>query len=119
LSPAVLYSLAGAVLFCLGLYTVVTHANLIRKILAVNVMSAGVAMLLIAMARRAPDGMTDPVPHALVLTGIVVLVSATAFALSLACRVHAETGEAVLPPAGDGRTNRADSESEEENTAGH
>jgi multicomponent Na+:H+ antiporter subunit C len=111
--------LTGAALFCLGLYAVVTHAHLIRKILAVNVMSTGVAMLLIAMARRAPGGMPDPVPHALVLTGIVVLVSATAFGLSLACRVHAETGEAVLPPAGDDPSASADWDSEEETTAGH
>jgi multicomponent Na+:H+ antiporter subunit C len=38
----------------------------------------------------------DPVPHAMVLTGIVVAVSATAFALSLVRRLHARTGRVTL-----------------------
>lgn len=97
MSVTVLYSLAGVALFGLGLYGVIAHAHLLRKILAVNIMSTGVALLLIATARRMPKGAPDPVPHALVLTGIVVIVSATAFALALACRIHAATGEARLP----------------------
>ncbi len=97
MSVTVLYSLAGVALFGLGLYGVIAHAHLLRKILAVNIMSTGVALLLIAPARRASEGAPDPVPHALVLTGIVVIVSATAFALALACRIHAVTGEARLP----------------------
>lgn len=97
MTVAVLYSLAGVALFGLGLYAVIVHAHLLRKILAVNIMSTGVALLLIATARRVPDGAPDPVPHALVLTGIVVIVSATAFALALACRIKDERGEASLP----------------------
>jgi len=53
-------------------------------------MGAGVFMLLIAVAYRGPGLPPDPVPHALVLTGIVVAVSATALALALVRRLHAE-----------------------------
>jgi len=38
----------------------------------------------------------DPVPHALVLTGIVVAVSISAFALALARQIHAESGRTSL-----------------------
>lgn len=39
----------------------------------------------------------DPVPHALVITGIVVAVSATTLGLALMLQVQAETDHAVLP----------------------
>ena len=46
--------------------------------------------MLIAVAYRGPGVAPDPVPQALVLTGIVVAVSATALALALARRLTAE-----------------------------
>ena len=96
-----LYALAGIGLFVLGMFALLAVPHLLRRILGLNVAGAGVFMLLIAIAhpgRVATDaaGM-DPVPHALVLTGIVVAVSATALALALACRYHAETGRTALP----------------------
>ena len=45
-------------------------------------------VVLIAFARRVAGPVPDPVSHALVLTGIVVTVSATAVALALAVRLH-------------------------------
>jgi multicomponent Na+:H+ antiporter subunit C len=92
-----LYGMAGVALFGLGLYAVIAHAHLVRKILAINFMGNGIFLLLGAVARRAPDGMPDPVPHAMVLTGIVVAVSATAFSLALIRRIHSETGKPSLP----------------------
>ena len=47
-------------------------------------------------AARVAGDRPDPVPHAMVLTGIVVAVSATALALALACRIHQETGNARI-----------------------
>ncbi len=96
MNPALLYALAGVALFCLSLYAVIVQQHLLRKILALNIMGSGVFLVLVAMAGRNPGSPPDPVPHALVLTGIVVAVSATALALALACRVHAETGQAHL-----------------------
>jgi multicomponent Na+:H+ antiporter subunit C len=59
-------------------------------------MSNGVFLLLVALAGRGGE-QPDPVPHAMVITGIVVAVSATALALVLMLRVTAETGTAELP----------------------
>ena len=91
-----LYSMVGVGLFTLGLHGLIIHAHLLRKILAINVMGSGVFMVLVALANhtgRAPD----PVPHAMVITGIVVAVSATALALALMVRVRDETGLTRLP----------------------
>jgi multicomponent Na+:H+ antiporter subunit C len=44
-------------------------------------------MVLIAVAYGGAGGVPDPIPHALVLTGIVVAVSATALGLALGRRL--------------------------------
>ncbi|MBU0962126.1 MAG: cation:proton antiporter subunit C [Proteobacteria bacterium] len=92
-----LYSMTGLLLFAMGFFTLIVHSHPLRKILAVNVMSTGVFLILVATAYK-PLGMgqIDPVPHAMVLTGIVVSVSVTALALLLACRVQ-ETSNLDLP----------------------
>ncbi len=91
-----LYALAGAGLFFLGLFGLISYDHLLRKILAVNVLGSGVFLMLVGLARRGP-GLADPVPHAMVITGIVVAVSATALALVLMLAVTAETGRPALP----------------------
>ncbi|MGB5606129.1 MAG: NADH-quinone oxidoreductase subunit K [Gammaproteobacteria bacterium] len=90
LTAQVMYALTGCLLVALGLRTALLHGSLLHRVLALNVMGAGVFMLLIAVAYRGPGLPPDPLPHALVLTGIVVAVSATALALALARRLHAE-----------------------------
>ncbi len=92
-----LYALTGVALFGLGVYALMAHAHLIRKILGINIMGSGIFLLLVAVALRAPGAAPDPVPHAMVLTGIVVAVSATALALTLVSRIHTETGHTSLP----------------------
>jgi multicomponent Na+:H+ antiporter subunit C len=91
------YMIAGALLFCLGLFGVVARRHLLRKIIGLNVMSGGIFLLLIATARRNTIDVADPVPHAMVLTGLVVALAATAFALTLLRRIYRVTGHAVLP----------------------
>ena len=90
LTTQILYALTGCVIMALGLRGALLHASLLQRIVAINVMGAGVFMLLIAVAYRGPGLPPDPVPHALVLTGIVVAVSATALALALARRLREE-----------------------------
>ena len=92
-----LYALAGVVLLGLGLHALIVHASLLRKILAVNIMGSGVFLILVALARRAGGEHPDTVPHAMVLTGIVVAVSATALALNLMLKLGATTRNDVLP----------------------
>ncbi|MGB5539296.1 MAG: NADH-quinone oxidoreductase subunit K [Gammaproteobacteria bacterium] len=85
-----LYGLAGCLIVGLGLRSALLRAALLQRVIAVNVMGSGVFLVLIAVAYRGTDLPPDPVPHALVLTGIVVAVSATALALALARRLYAE-----------------------------
>jgi multicomponent Na+:H+ antiporter subunit C len=97
MSNVFLYALVGAGLFTLGLYALIVHQHLLRKILAINVLGSGVFLVLVALGGRTPGASSDPVPHAMVITGIVVAVSATALALALMLRVREETGRARLP----------------------
>jgi multicomponent Na+:H+ antiporter subunit C len=97
MSQTLFYSLAGVILFSLGLRGFLLYGHLIRKILAFNIMGSGIFLLLVGIAARNPEAPPDPVPHALVLTGLVVAVSFTAFALVLIRRIYAETGKTRLP----------------------
>jgi len=89
-----LYALAGMAVFAIGFYALLAQTHLLRRILALNVMGSGVFLVYITIAARTPGPIPDPVPHAMVLTGIVVSVCATGLALVLADR--------VLETAGDG-----------------
>lgn len=95
-----LYAFTGVTLLVLGLYAAIVHAHLIRKILAVNVMGSGVFLVFLSLAKRTGEGIPDPVPQAMVLTGIVVAVSATGLALILVCRIQAATGAPYLSGEG-------------------
>lgn len=103
MTPATLYAMAGVGLVGLGLFHLVASADALRRVVAVNVLSTGVASILIASAYRGPGAAADPVPHAFVLTGIVVLVSTTAAALALLRRLHDAENGAESPHDGEGR----------------
>lgn len=83
---------AGAAVFLIGLYGLFALPDLLRKIVAANIATGGVFLILLAAARTAEQQTADPVPQALVLTGIVISVSLTAFALSLLRRLVELTG---------------------------
>lgn len=91
------YAMMGVVLFAMGLLGLVLGRHPIRKILALNVMGTGIFLFLVATAARRPEGGPDPVPHAMVLTGIVVAVSATALGLALAGRIQPAPAETDTP----------------------
>jgi multicomponent Na+:H+ antiporter subunit C len=86
-TPTLLYALSGAALVAIGLAGAIAGRTLVRRILGLNILGTGIFVLIIALARRAAGETPDPVGHALVLTGIVVTVSATAVALALAVRL--------------------------------
>lgn len=83
-----IYAVSAGLLITLGVHAALTSQHLVRQILALNVASGGVFLLLISVAFRAGPGAADPVPQALILTGIVVAVCVSAFALAIARRVH-------------------------------
>ncbi len=87
---AELYGVAAALLFALGVIAAIRRQQLIQRLLALNVMGSAVFLFLITLAYRDPDPFPDPVPHAMVLTGIVVAVSITAFAVGLARRIESD-----------------------------
>ena len=59
----------------------------------VNISGSGIFLVFVAIAYRGGDATPDPLPHALVLTGIVVAVSATALALALGRRLRTTDDE--------------------------
>lgn len=87
-----IFGFAAACLVGLGLYGLIVHPSALRKILSFNVMGSGIFLLLGVIARRgaAAGLVADPVPQALVITGIVVAFSATALALMLARSLNDE-----------------------------
>jgi multicomponent Na+:H+ antiporter subunit C len=91
-----LYALTGALLFCVGLYGLVACRHLLRKVMALNISGGGVFLFLIAVAKRNLLEYADPVLHAMVLTGIVVALSATGFAIALVRRIFEQTRQTTL-----------------------
>jgi multicomponent Na+:H+ antiporter subunit C len=91
-----LFASAGIGLLVIGIWALVLRRHLIRKILALNVMSSGVFLLLVGAGAMSGAGV-DPVPQAMVITGIVVSISATALGLALVLRIAKSTGRALLP----------------------
>ena len=78
-----LYALCGLGLFAIGLRATLLEQQLLRRVLALNICGAGVFLTFVAIAYRGAEAPADPIPHALVLTGIVVAVSAMAMAVAL------------------------------------
>ena len=86
------------VLVVTGLYVVMANANLVKKVLGLNIFQVAVFILYISAGRleggTAPilaEGFSryaNPLPHVLILTAIVVGVATTALALALVVRIH-------------------------------
>ena len=110
MSEATIFGLCAAVLVGLGTYGLIVNPQPLRKILAFNVIGAGVFLLLGAIARRgAAFGMGgDPVPQALLITGIVVGFSATALAVALLLRLFDVTGSVTLSADAPARADKTD-----------
>lgn len=95
MTTGMIFALTGIALFVTGVAGVILQSHLLRKVIAFNVMGSGAFLVLVGLGQRA--GTADPVPQAMVLTGIVVSVAATALALALARRLLNLTGEMRFP----------------------
>lgn len=81
-----------------GFYMVIAHNNLIKKVVGLNVFQVAVFVFYISMGKikggTAPiledwiEVYSNPLPHVLILTAIVVGVATTAVALALVVRIH-------------------------------
>jgi len=84
-------------LMMVGLYTVISRGNLIKKVIGLNIFQVSVFFLYISIGTveggAAPiitEGVelySNPLPHVLILTAIVVGVATTALALALVVRI--------------------------------
>jgi multicomponent Na+:H+ antiporter subunit C len=90
-----IHGLAGITVFGIGLMGALAATDRLRRLVALKLCAVGAGVVLVAAAWRSPPETPDPVPHALVITGIVVMISAAAVALAIIRRLHsleAETG---------------------------
>ena len=87
MTRSLFFTLIAIGLFGIGFYGLLIPSRPIRRLLALNIMSSSLFLLLVALAWRT-DSPPDPIPHALVLTGLVISISATAFGLALIRQLH-------------------------------
>ena len=91
------------VLMMIGLYIVVSRGNLVKKIVGLNLFQTAVFMLYISVGKIIggtapiltgnPDEVySNPLPHVLILTAIVVGVATTALGLALIVRIRERYG---------------------------
>jgi multicomponent Na+:H+ antiporter subunit C len=95
MSAATLFGLCAAALVGFGLFGLIVEPMPLRKLLAFNLLGGGVFLLFGVVARRGADAEMggDPVPQALVITGIVVAFAATALGAVLLLRLSRASGE--------------------------
>lgn len=97
----------SAILFLVGLHGMLARTHLVRKLMAMNIMQVAVITFFIALSAKsgatAPiavehgppllaEAYINPLPHALMLTAIVVSVGTTGVALALLIRIHRQYG---------------------------
>ncbi len=89
-------------LMMVGFYTVIAYDNLIKKIIGLNIFQSAVFMMYISAGKvdggSAPifseniELYSNPLPHVLILTAIVVGVATTALGLALVIRIKEAYG---------------------------
>jgi multicomponent Na+:H+ antiporter subunit C len=97
----------AVLLLAIGLFGMLALRNLLRKLIAMSIMQVAVIVFFISVGAKtgahppvvaggdtAPQARAyvNPLPHALMLTAIVVSVSTTGVALALLVRIHGRYG---------------------------
>ncbi len=91
------------VLMMCGFYAVISRSNLVKKLVGLNIFQTAVFILYISMGKiiggTAPILVADPaavysnpLPHVLILTAIVVGIATTSLGLALVVRIHEAYG---------------------------
>lgn len=103
------HQIGVVVLMMVGLYIVIARDNLVKKMMGLNIFQSAVILFYVSMGKVAggtapivPSGMdhgehilySNPIPHVLMLTAIVVGVATTALGLSLVVRIQEAYGTA-------------------------
>jgi multicomponent Na+:H+ antiporter subunit C len=89
-------------LMMIGLYIVISHRNLLKKLIGLSIFQVGVFLFYISLGKvnggTAPiiaegvETYSHPLPHVLILTAIVVGVATLALGLALAVRIFESYG---------------------------
>ncbi|MHC4448340.1 MAG: cation:proton antiporter subunit C [Planctomycetota bacterium] len=90
------------VLMMAGFYVVISHGNLVKKIVGLNIFQTSVFILYISLGKvsgatapildEAYTEYSNPLPHVLILTAIVVGVATSALGLALIVRIREAYG---------------------------
>jgi multicomponent Na+:H+ antiporter subunit C len=96
--------LAVITLMMIGLYLMISRGNLVKKVMGMNIFQTSVILLYVSMGNvtgatapilvegGAPTVYSNPLPHVLMLTAIVVGVASSALGLALVVRVKEAYG---------------------------
>lgn len=90
------------IIFLIGFWIMLSHGNLIKKIIGMNIMESAIFLFFVAIG-YVKDGVApivdqpdaiyiNPLPSALIMTGIIVSVSVTAFALAIIVKLYQHYG---------------------------
>lgn len=102
------FAVVAVLLFGIGFMNLLLQQNLVKKVIGFNIMDSAVFLLMASLGYidggiapivgdRGFDPLyINPIPSGLVLTGIVVSVSITAFSLALIQRIYRQYGTVVL-----------------------
>ena len=102
------FAVTAVILFGIGFMNLLLQQNLLKKVVGFNIMDSAIFLLLASLGYidggiapivgdRGFDPLyINPIPSGLVLTGIVVSVSITAFSLALIQRIYRQYGTVVL-----------------------
>ena len=104
------FAVTAVLLFGIGFANLMLQHNLVKKVVGFNIMDSAIFLLLASQGyvagHTAPlvaEGVADaaalyinPIPSGLVLTGIVVSVSVSAFSLALIRRIYQKFGTVDL-----------------------
>ena len=86
------------ILFFLGVYGLVARRNIVKSIISIGIMETGIILFCVNINRTIdstpPIGMgtADPLPHALMITAIVIGVAITAAALTMFIHMYHRYG---------------------------
>lgn len=116
------------ILMMIGLYIVIAHGNLIKKLVGLTIFQTSVFIFYISMAKitggTAPilaediTKYSNPLPHVLILTAIVVGIATTALGLSLVVRIKEAYGTIEEENIQQQDNNSQDTESQAEKNKG-
>jgi len=89
----------------IGFYAMIAHGNMLKKLIGMNIFQTAIILFFLSISAKrgatlpiippeavdlgvVPPHFMNPLPHALMLTAIVVMVSTLGVALAVLIRIH-------------------------------